>query len=334
MMERQEIQALFDRFADKNIIIIGDVMIDSYMWGKVNRISPEAPIPVVSVSDKENRLGGASNVALNVKALGANPIMCSVVGDDDYAAEFLRLLEENNLTTKGILHSPFRRTSVKTRIISQSQHLLRVDEEDENALDAETETRLKAKFDELLEHYTPEAIIFEDYDKGVITPEIITHVVNKANKAGIFTAVDPKKRQFMDYVGVSLFKPNFKEMKEGMKAEFASDNLAAINGLTTKLMKDKQIDRILLTMADAGVVIADANEFTHIKAEVRNIADVSGAGDTVIATATLCMCSACSLYDIAFISNMAGGLVCEYSGVVPIDRQELMDELEEKYKAK
>jgi len=333
-MKRQEIQALFDRFTDKNIIIIGDVMIDSYMWGKVNRISPEAPIPIVSVSDKENRLGGASNVALNLKALGANPIMCSVVGDDDYAAEFLRLLEENKLTTKGILHSPFRRTSVKTRIISQSQHLLRVDEEDENVLDKETETRLKAKFDELLEHYTPEAIIFEDYDKGVITPGIIKHIVNKANKAGIFTAVDPKKRQFMDYVGVSLFKPNFKEMKEGMKAEFASDNLAAIKGLTTKLMKDKQIDRILLTMADAGVVIADANEFNHIKAEVRNIADVSGAGDTVIATATLCMCSGCSLYDIAFISNMAGGLVCEYSGVVPINRQELMDELEEKYKAK
>jgi bifunctional ADP-heptose synthase (sugar kinase/adenylyltransferase) len=138
----------------------------------------------------------------------------------------------------------------------------------------------------------------------------------------------------MDYVGVSLFKPNFKEMKEGMKAEFATDNLSAVKGLTTKLMKDKQIDRILLTMADAGVVITDANEFTHIKAEVRNIADVSGAGDTVIATATLCMCSDCSLYDIAFISNMAGGLVCEYSGVVPIDCQELMDELEEKYKAK
>ena len=334
MMEITEIQSLFDRFADQNIIIIGDVMIDSYMWGKVNRISPEAPIPVVSVNDKENRLGGASNVALNVKALGANPIMCSVVGDDDYAAEFLRLLEENKLPTKGILHSPYRRTSVKTRIISQAQHLLRVDEEDENALDTETETRLKAKFDELLEQYKPKAIIFEDYDKGVITPGIIKHVVNKANEAGVITSVDPKKRQFMDYLGVSLFKPNFKEMKEGMKADFTPDNLSAIKGLIIKLMKDKQIDRVLLTMADAGVVIADENNFTHIEAEVRNIADVSGAGDTVIATATLCMCSGCSLYDIAFISNMAGGLVCEYSGVVPIDRQELMDELEEKYKAK
>lgn len=333
-MEMHEIQKLFQRFENRNVIIIGDVMIDSYMWGKVNRISPEAPIPVVSVNGKENRLGGASNVALNIKSLGANPIMCSVVGDDEYAAEFLRLMEEKNMPSDGILHSPRRRTSVKTRVISQSQHLLRVDEEDVDSLDAETEKQLKMQFDRLMEQYKPDAIIFEDYDKGVITPGIISHVVNRAKDAGIITTVDPKKRQFMDYHGVSLFKPNYKEMKEGLQTEFQKDNLPAIKGLTEKLMHEKQIDSVLLTMAEAGVVITNRESFEHIPAEIRNIADVSGAGDTVIATATLCLCANCSPYDVAFISNMAGGLVCEYSGVVPIDRQELMDELEEKYKAK
>ena len=329
-----EIQELFESFKGRNIIIIGDVMIDSYMWGSVNRISPEAPIPVVSVSDRENRLGGASNVALNIKSLGANPIMCSVVGDDDNADEFLRLLEENGMPAKGILHSSRRRTSVKTRIISHSQHLLRVDEEDIDALDYDTENQLKVLFDQLLQEFRPDAVIFEDYDKGVITPGVIKHVVNKANDAGIITTVDPKKRQFLDYAGISLFKPNFKEMKEGLKTEFAKDNHAAIKGLTTRLIKEKQIEKILLTMAEAGVIITNDTEFLHIPAEIRNIADVSGAGDTVIATATLCLCAGCDMYDVAFISNMAGGLVCEYSGVVPVDPEELKEELHEKYKAK
>jgi D-glycero-beta-D-manno-heptose-7-phosphate kinase len=330
-MKSSEIQSLFDSFIGKNIIILGDVMIDSYMWGSVNRISPEAPIPVVSVSNKENRLGGASNVALNIKSLGANPIMCSVVGTDDYSGEFIRLLEQNDMPTEGILRSPHRKTSVKTRIISQSQHLLRVDEEDTDVLNEETEKSLKEHFSQLMIKYQPDAIIFEDYDKGVITHGIINYVVNLANEKGIITTVDPKKRQFLDYHGVSLFKPNFKEMKEGLKTEFAKDNFAAIKGLTTKLIHEKQIQRILLTMADAGVIITNAKDFEHISAQVRNIADVSGAGDTVIATATLCLISNCNDYDIAFISNMAGGIVCEYSGVVPIQKQKLMDELLKKY---
>ncbi len=333
-MESTKIQKLFEDFKDKNIIIIGDVMIDSYMWGKVNRISPEAPIPVVSIDRRENRLGGASNVALNIKSLGANPIMCSVIGNDEYASEFLRLLEENQMTSKGILHSNHRNTSVKTRIISQSQHLLRVDEENTDVLDDETENRLKALFDELLETFQPDAIIFEDYDKGVLTPEIIRYIISKANERNIITTVDPKKRQFFDYAGVSLFKPNYKEMQEGLRTEFKKDNHAAIEGLMTRLMKEKQMDSILLTMAEAGVIIADSKEFLHIPAEIRNIADVSGAGDTVIATATLCMCAKCDLYNVAFISNMAGGLVCEYSGVVPIDKNELKEELLEKYTPK
>lgn len=331
-MEINKIQELFEAFAEKKILIIGDVMIDSYMWGKVDRISPEAPIPIVSVSGRENRLGGASNVALNVKSLGAYPIMCSVVGNDDNASEFIRLLEENNMPVDGILRSKDRRTSVKTRIISHNQHLLRVDEEDTDVLDSEIEKAFVRHFDELFEKYAPDAIIFEDYDKGVLTPELIRHVVYRANVHGIPTTVDPKKRQFMDYLGVSLFKPNFKEMKEGLRTEFSNDNMAVIKGLCTGLMHENQIDSVLLTMAEAGVVITNKKEFKHIKAEVRNIADVSGAGDTVIATATLCLCSGCSLYDIAFISNMAGGIVCEYSGVVPIDLESLKSELKINYR--
>lgn len=328
-MKTENIEHVFECFADKKILIIGDVMIDSYMWGEVDRISPEAPIPIVCISGRENRLGGASNVARNIRSLGAEPLMCSVIGNDSNGDEFIRLLNEEGMRTDGILRIEDRPTSVKTRIISNGQHLLRVDEENTNVLTDDTVNKLASKITAICESESPDAIIFEDYDKGIITPELIEHVVALAADCKIPVSVDPKKRNFMAYKGVTLFKPNYREMKEGMKTDFAKSDKAMIRGLIHKLMKDLKVEQVLLTLAEAGAVIASEDGEDFLPAEIRNISDVSGAGDTVIATATLCLVCGLDRRDIAYIANMAGGLVCEHSGVVPVMREDLLRELKE-----
>jgi rfaE bifunctional protein kinase chain/domain len=326
-MKTKVIETVFECFSQKKVLIIGDVMIDSYMWGSVERISPEAPIPVVSISGRENRLGGASNVARNIKSLGAEPLMCSVIGMDGNGDEFLRQMESEGMITDGILRISERPTSVKTRIISSSQHLLRVDEEITDVISAEAEKALFTRVKDTCDTHSPDAIIFEDYDKGSITPGLIEQVVSLAKQMNIPVMVDPKKRNFLHYRGVTMFKPNYREMKEGMKTEFDKTDKAVIKGVINKLRKELQVDQVLLTLADAGAVMASEKEVEFVPAEYRSIADVSGAGDTVIATATLCMICGLDLKQVALIANMAGGLVCEYSGVVPVNRDDLLKEL-------
>ncbi len=209
-MSQYNFKQLFESFNHKNILVLGDVMIDSYLWGDVNRISPEAPVPILSGIGRENRLGGAANVALNIQALGANPILCSVIGDDIMSRDFFKLLKKQKLIPDGIVTCHNRMTTVKTRVISHQQHLLRVDEEICTPIPEETEEKLMAKLSMLLEVHRIDAIVFEDYDKGVITSSVIQEVVGMANEKGIPTLVDPKKRNFMDYKGVTFFKPNFK----------------------------------------------------------------------------------------------------------------------------
>jgi len=329
-MKTHAIEAVFDCFNQKKVLIIGDVMIDSYMWGNVDRISPEAPIPVVSISDKESRLGGASNVARNIKSLGAKPLMCSVIGKDVNGDEFLRQMAAEGMVSDGIVRIPDRPTSVKTRIISSSQHLLRVDEEITDVISPEAEKALFQRVKDTCNTHHPDAIIFEDYDKGSITPGLIERVVSLAKQLNIPVMVDPKKRNFLNYHGVTMFKPNYREMKEGMKTEFDKSDKAVIKGVINELIQALRVDQVLLTLAEAGAVIASKGEIEFVSAEYRSITDVSGAGDTVIATATLCMICGLDLKQIAFIANMAGGLVCEYSGVVPVNRDDLLKELKEK----
>jgi rfaE bifunctional protein kinase chain/domain len=332
-MKIKNTDQLFRCFSGKKVLIIGDVMIDSYMWGHVHRISPEAPIPVASINKRENRLGGASNVARNIKSLGAVPLTCSVIGDDANALEFIRLLENDGMDSSHILKSRDRKTSVKTRIISSGQHLLRVDEENTAALDQKEFTSFTCKIEEVITTEKPDAIIFEDYDKGVLSPELISFVVELAHKHHIPTTADPKQKHFLAYQGVDLFKPNYHEMKTGLKTEFARDNLSAIQGMGTKLIKDMGLKYVLLTLAEAGCVIISRDAMHQVPAEIRDISDISGAGDTVIATATLCLTCGLGMKDIAYVSNLAGGLVCEYSGVVPVDKTELINELKEKLPA-
>ncbi len=317
---------IFDAFARHKVLVIGDVMIDSYLFGKVERISPEAPVPIISMTEQDNRLGGAANVALNIQSLGAVPILCAVVGNDERVDGFRKLLEDKNITSEGILSDPSRITTVKTRIISGRQHLMRVDRETDKPLSLHTESSFIQHIKGLLEKHTISAIIFEDYDKGVITPEVISTIVSIANSKNIPTLVDPKKRNFLDYNDTTLFKPNFKELTEGLKIDIKKNDTAGLFE-AAKFLHKKGIKKVLITLSEYGVFISDGIDFKLIPAEIRDISDVSGAGDTVIGVASLCLASGLDVWQTAQIANIAGGLVCEKIGVVPVDKQQLLDEL-------
>lgn len=325
-MRVQQINELFDSFNTKKILIIGDVMIDSYVWGKVNRISPEAPVPILNSQKKENRLGGAANVALNIKALGAEPILASVIGNDNKGDIFLKLLKQENLSTLGIISSNERVTTTKTRIISGNQQLIRLDREIDTPLDAQMEDALIQLIIELVERQKIDAIIFEDYDKGTITEKVIDKTVKYANNKKIPTLVDPKKRNFLNYKGVTFFKPNFKELKEGTKLDIKKSDFDAIFMASRQLQQHLDAHYIVTTLSDLGVFVFDGNGYEVIPAEIRQIADVSGAGDTVISVSALCLSSGVDIANVARIANLAGGLVCEKVGVVPIDKAQLLDE--------
>lgn len=322
-----EIDQIFSSFSNQNILAIGDVMVDAYLFGAVHRISPEAPVPVVSVTGRENRLGGAANVALNLRSLGVRPILCSVVGDDEKGRIFGELMQEAGLTAEGIIASPDRKTTCKTRIIAGTQHTLRVDDELCAPVSTELETALIARVAEIAGRTKIDAIIFEDYDKGSLTPRIIAEIIGIAKQKGIPTLVDPKKRNFDHYAGVTLFKPNFKELMEGLKLEMEKTDFDAIASACKTFQQTHSIRYMLVTLSEMGVLISAQDGYHRMKAKIRQISDVSGAGDTVISVAAACLAAGIAPQDIANIANIAGGLVCEQPGVVPIDKELLLSEI-------
>lgn len=320
------IQQIFKSFNKLNVLIIGDVMIDAYMWGNVNRISPEAPVPIVAVNKKENRLGGAANVALNIQAMGANAILCSVIGDDDGSKLFMQLLKEQKLSSQGILKSKKRTTTVKTRVIAGNHQMLRVDDEIENGIDKKENDALSGQIKKLIVSEKVDVIIFEDYDKGCITSELIKDTVSFAKQKNIPTVVDPKKKNFMSYCGVTLFKPNLKELKEGLKIEFNHHDIKELEKTVADFIKKQHINTALITLSEKGIYTHSSKTKAMIPAHIRSIADVSGAGDTVISVAALCLALNLSPVHTATLANLAGGLVCEKVGVVPIDKKQLLEE--------
>jgi rfaE bifunctional protein kinase chain/domain len=320
---------IFDKFNSLNILIIGDVMIDSYIWGKVDRISPEAPVPIVRVTKKENRLGGAANVALNIQSLGAKPLICAIIGDDIDGENLLSLLKNQGLSEEGIIKIKERPTTVKTRIIAHNQQIVRVDAETESNLIDSDMLIVFEKIKQIIAGHQINAIIFEDYDKGLITENLISQTVNLAQAQGIITVVDPKKRNFNAYKGVNLFKPNLKELKEGLKINLDPKNIKQVEQAVESLKKLLGAKSVMLTLSEHGVYISSESGNKHIKAHKRDIADVSGAGDTVIATAALCLAAGLNELKTAEIANLAGGLVCEHVGVVPIDKVRLLREVGE-----
>ena len=319
-------QDLFDQFSTKRVLVIGDVMVDAYLMGKVNRMSPEAPVPVVDLFEKDERIGGAGNVALNLAALGASPIICSVIGADSEGERLIQLFKDSNISTDGMYASSNRRTTVKTRVLSNNQQLLRIDSEDTTLINSSEETQLLSQITSVLESGI-DGIIFEDYNKGVLTPSLISAVLALAKAHQIPTTVDPKKDHFFEYKGCSLFKPNLKELKEGLQVDFDfSSNKEAFLSAVSDLQSRLGNSISFITLSEHGVFIQE-EEPIFISAHLRNIADVSGAGDTVIAVATLCLISGADVQTIAAISNIAGGLVCEQPGVVSIEKERLLNEV-------
>lgn len=325
-IKKEHIREIFKSFNNLNVLIIGDVMIDSYLWGKVNRISPEAPVPIVTVKNKERRLGGAANVALNIQALGANPILCSVIGVDIEGQAFMELLKTQKLSQKGILKSRDRITTVKTRIIGNNSQLLRVDEEEETDIIYTETQQLLTLISYIINHDKIDVIIFEDYNKGLINNKLISKVVELSKSKNIPTCVDPKKKNFNSYKGVSLFKPNIKELREGIKLDNYVENINEIQRAVSSYRVKQKIETVLVTLAEKGVITNSRKVKEHLPAHIRSIADVSGAGDTVISVASLCRALECSDILTAAISNLSGGLVCEQIGVVPVNKEQLLEE--------
>lgn len=319
------IDRLFSDFENCRVLIVGDVMIDEYMWGSVDRISPEAPVPVVLLQNTDQRLGGAANVALNIKALGAEPYLFSFVGNDEAGQQFRELLPQYGISEKGIFKSNTRTTTVKTRVISNGQQLMRIDREKVEELSHQEVNYLVEAITECLETQEIDAILFQDYNKGVLSFRAIRKIMLEAVKRDIPTAVDPKYDHFMAYKHVTLFKPNLKEVDHQMDFE--------VKATEDQLLKASQFIQneignqiTLITLSEKGVFIHTDGQYQILPTQARQINDVCGAGDTVIAVATVAMACQVSIDQIGLLSNLAGGQVCEKVGIVPLNREQLKEE--------
>lgn len=320
---------LFDKLAKAHVLIVGDVMIDRYWHGHVNRISPEAPVPVVELQRTEDRLGGAANVALNIRAMGATPYLFSVIGADTEGGDFLDLMNKNDLPTIGIVQSKERKTTVKTRIIAGTQQMLRVDNEITSTLNESDSNDFLSKLIDFLDKQKIDVLIFQDYNKGVLFAQTISFVMNEAVKRKIPTTVDPKKHHFLSYKNATLFKPNLKEIRDAVPFEVKPE-IASLQQATTFLNDTLANRYTMITLSDKGLFLDD--KFTEGGAiypiQPRNISDVSGAGDTVISVASLCLAMSFDAEIIAKLSNLAGSQVCEVAGVVPVNQEQLKQEWE------
>jgi len=313
------------------ILVVGDLMVDAYLLGRVDRISPEAPVPILRASKRERRPGGAANVALNLKALGASVTVGGAIGMDQDGQDLQKSLDDQGMDTDAIVALKNRRTTVKTRVMSGGQHLLRVDEEDDADLNPEDSQEFLERLAAVLAARPFDAILLEDYDKGALSPTVIDGLLEMARERSIPVTVDPKFRHFDRYQNVALFKPNLKELRDGLGLLWEDGNEAAMNQALTeglnRLQAEWKPEQVLLTLSERGVRVKTALQDVQQPAHPREILDVSGAGDTVIAVATVLLAQGLDPVSMAQVANLAGGLVCEKPGVVPIDLQTLLAEV-------
>jgi D-glycero-beta-D-manno-heptose-7-phosphate kinase len=317
---------LFKDFSRIKVAVVGDVMLDTYWWGKVERISPEAPVPIVSLHKKEQRIGGAGNVALNIVSLGAETSLFSVTGDDMDADILMGLLQNEHIDTKYIIKSTERITTNKTRIISRNQQMMRLDTEITDYISEEDEQLLFKNFTSFAKRYQPSLVIFEDYNKGVLTENLINQIISFCRESNIVTTVDPKRKNFFSYKNVDIFKPNLKEVKEGLNMLFDDVNEHTLKNIHRELHQLLQHRISLITLSEKGVYIQKGNFSKILPSQMRNVADVSGAGDTVIAVASLVYAATKDITLAAEIANLAGGIVCEEVGTAAVNKEKLLDE--------
>ena len=319
-LSENRIKELKDNFEGKRIAIIGDMMLDGYFWGDVKRISPEAPVPVLEVEEEFFRFGGAANVALNISTLGGIPIPIGVIGDDNNGAIFSSLLNDSKISDNGIIIDDTRPTTTKTRVIADSQHVVRIDKESKEYLNSKMEGKI---FDYVKKNINDlDGIILQDYNKGVLTELLITKIVNESNEMNKLITVDPKFENFWSYKNVTVFKPNRKEVEEKLGLKITSSEDVSFAG--SKLLEKLNVQYVLLTLGEEGIAVFEkGKEEKRMPTKARKVADVSGAGDTVISTLTLSLAAGADILEASYLANYAGGIVCGEVGIVPVDKEKL-----------
>jgi len=317
---------LFRNFSNYKVGVVGDVMLDTYWWGHVERISPEAPVPVVSLDKRETRIGGAGNVALNLVSLGAATSIFSVIGEDEAGKALNNLMQEQGINTSYIVCSDTRKTTDKIRVISRNQHMMRLDAETITDLQHSIEDALIGRVTDYVINEKPAVIIFEDYNKGVLTQRVIAEIISVCRQHKVITAVDPKRKNFFSYKGVTIFKPNLKEVKDGLNLLVDDPDITALINIHQSLKEQLDHEISFITLSEKGVFFQKGNQAAIIPSHFRLIAVVSGAGDTVISLAALLYANSSDVKLMAEIANIAGGLVCEEVGTAAINKEKLLRE--------
>ncbi len=320
-LPRERAETLLRSMRGKQIAVVGDLMIDRYYWGAVHRVSPEAPVPVVEVDSESIRLGGAANVANNIASLGAIPLMVGLVGNDHEGQMLADMVKDMGFDQRGIIVDGSRPTTIKTRVIAQGQHVVRIDNESK----AECPDHLISHLVDAVRYsiHSIDAIIIEDYNKGVVTAELIRQLITVARKYGKIVSVDPKFNNFLEYKEVTLFKPNRRETEEVLGGRLKSDDEVVAAG--KRLLELLRAENVLLTRGADGMSLFQSNgEVSHYTSVARNVQDVSGAGDTVISTLTLGLAAQATIQEACILANHAGGVVVGSIGIVPIKADELM----------
>jgi len=310
-------------FINRKVLVIGDIILDHYIWGKVNRISPEAPVPVVEVSRENFLLGGAANVAHNIVSLGAHAAIIGINGEDIAGEALMRILEQKGVDCRGIF-TENRPTTVKTRVIAHNQQVVRFDREDSKYVDGRILKGILSHIYSVLNNF--DAVIISDYKKGMITHELVEGLLKKTKPKNIFVAVDPKVGHFGFYKGVSLITPNLMEASIGAGIEISDEKTLAKAGRI--LMKKLSLQAALITRGEHGMSLFENRKITHIPTVARKVYDVTGAGDTVISAFTLAHSSGASLEEAAVIANHAAGIVVGEVGTATVSPAELIDSFE------
>jgi rfaE bifunctional protein kinase chain/domain len=321
-----DFDVLFKDLSKLKVAVVGDVMLDTYLWGNVERISPEAPVPVVALKNKDFRIGGAGNVALNTVALNAATTLFSVIGNDIEGEQLMQLLNHGNISTEYLIKSSDRLTTSKTRIMSRNQQMMRLDSEATNDLTTTEANSLIENFSAYIGNENPSVVILEDYNKGVLSENVIGRILEMCRSKNIITTVDPKRKNFFSYKGATIFKPNLKEIKDALNKISIDVTRQSLQDIHHELKVNLEHEISLITLSEHGIFFSDKTHSEIIPTHVRNIADVSGAGDTVIAVASLFYAATKDIYLASAIANIAGGLVCEEVGTVPINQDNLLAE--------
>jgi D-beta-D-heptose 7-phosphate kinase/D-beta-D-heptose 1-phosphate adenosyltransferase len=310
-----------DRFPQARVLVVGDLVLDHYVWGSVTRISPEAPVPVVTVTRESMLLGGAANVVNNVHALGGLVSVCGVIGRDDAGRRLAGILRDKGITTDGLIISDDRPTTIKTRVIAHSQQVVRFDRETKDKISKETHDRI---FDYVRNRSEDglDAVVISDYSKGVVTKDLVRDIVKLSKKHRLVVSVDPKVNHFGIYSGVTILTPNTKEASLGSKIEIEDESSLLKAGKL--LLRRLACDSVLITRGEHGMSLFErGGRITHIPTMAQEVFDVTGAGDTVIGTLTLAMASGAPTGDAARISNFAAGIVVGVVGTATVRPEEL-----------